>query len=268
MFEVFTFFCSHQNMTCSRRRENLYSSLYLPALGLGSLVGRLEGRRFVWAVPVAMALLGIAEQNRHLAYPLLHRDLTPPRVYAEIAKVGGGLIELPIGVSKISIAYQPVHGQPVFGGMGESASVLWPPGFNRRMSNTFIQFLRSMTRDPQQPTPYQKTAITTFKAEGFRFVVMDRQLLESTLHRRRWGANATVEERQNAAFIAQDMMIRHLGEPWAVEGRLVVWDLVGDADSPAGLEPTAEKLSARSWEAEEMPEYERHLRELGRLVDP
>jgi hypothetical protein len=235
------------------------------SLGLGSLVGRLSGWRWVWLLPGALAMLTIVEQHRHLAYPLLHRDLTPPRVYAEIGRVGGALLEVPVGVSKVSIAFQPVHGQPVFGGMGENAMVLWPPGFNRRMSNTFIQFLRSMTRDPQQPTPFRKTDITTFKAEGFRWVVMDRQLVESQLRQRQWAQRVSLEEVEQGAFIAQRMMVSQLGEPWAVEGRLVVWDLVGGLESPQGLAPTEATLWEKTWEPEEMPAYERHLRDLGRL---
>lgn len=237
------------------------------ALGLGTLVSRVRSWRWVWVVPVVLVLTTMVEQNRHLAYPLLHRDLTPPSVYTAISEVGGALIELPVGISKVAIAHQPVHGQPVFGGMGENAVVLWPPGFNRRMSNTFIQFLRSMTRDPQSPTPFRREHITTFKAEGFRWVVMDRRLVESQLRDRPWAERAAPPEVARAAFIAQESMIAVLGQPWAVEGALVVWDLEGGLESPQGLAPTEEKLWEKTWDPEQMPGYEQHLREIGRLRD-
>jgi len=238
------------------------------SLGLGALVARFKDWRYVGALPVMLVLLTIAEQNRHLAYPLMHRDLTPPQVYTEIGKAGGALFEVPLGVSKVAIAYQPVHGQPVFGGMGENAIVLWPPGFNRRMGNTFVQFLRSMTRDPQSPTPFRKESITTFKAEGFRWVVMDRQLVEAQLRQRRWAERVSPAELERAPFIAQETMIDVLGQPWAVDGKLVVWDLEGGLEAPEALRPTEARLWERTWEPEEMPAYEKHLRELGRLKEP
>ena len=41
------------------------------------------------------------EQGRNLAYPLLHRDFDPPEVYEWIGESGGGLIELPMRMSRI-----------------------------------------------------------------------------------------------------------------------------------------------------------------------
>ncbi|MEL6349168.1 MAG: hypothetical protein AAFV53_39050 [Myxococcota bacterium] len=234
------------------------------ALGWGTIIHRLKEKRWVWVLPAVLALTTMVEQSRHLAYPLMHRDLTPPQVYDEIGARGGALIEAPFGISRISIAYQPVHGQPVFGGMGENAPVLWPDGFRRRQNSTFILFLKSLLRDPESPAEFRPGSLTTLKAEGFRWVVLDRQLMDSEF-RRRWKGSADADALQRAVFVAQDAMIARMGEPWAVEGSLVVWDLKVEDQAPEGLRPTAESLRTRTWDPEEMPAYEEHLRDIGRL---
>ena len=238
------------------------------SLGLGLLIQRLSAWRWVWTLPVGLVLLTMAEQSREYAFPLLHRDLTPPKVYQEIGRVGGALLEAPLGLSRISIAHQPVHGQPVFGGMGENASVLWPPGFQRRQANGFVQFLRSLSRDPREPVSYREGHLTNFKAEGFRWVVLDRQLMDAEI-RRRWQGKAEYPALdEEGAFLAQDAITAHLGPPWAVDGPLVVWDLKGGLPSPEGLAPTPENLTQRTWPWEDGPEYEREAARAGRAEDP
>lgn len=238
------------------------------AIGIGTLIKRLEGWRYAAAIPVVLVLLTMAEQHRHLAYPLIHRDLTPPQVYYEIGRYGGALIEAPVGISRTSIAFQPVHGQPTFGGMGENASVLWPSSYRRRLGNTFIQFLKYITRDPEHPRNYREGHLTNLKAEGFRWVVLDRQLVDAEIGRWSYGKTAQPAKVESAPFDAQDVIIAKLGEPWAVEGPLVVWDLLDEAPTPEGLAPTEENLTTRSWDPETMPEYERHLRDIGRMPSP
>ena len=233
------------------------------AIGIGTLIRRVEHHRLAVALPLLLTAVTLVEQNEHLTYPLLSRDLTPPAVYSHIGQLGGALIEAPLGVSRSSIAYQPVHGQPTFGGMGESASVLWPDGYRRRLGNTFIQYVKYITRDPVNPRPYKDNHLATLKAEGYRWLILDRRLVDSEGARRSRESDSTTPT--DLPFKTTAAIIDDLGLPWAVDGELVVWDLVGDSPTPIGLEPTDENLTVRTWEPETMPEYESHLREMGRL---
>ncbi len=232
------------------------------SLSSGLLLTRL-GRA---ALPVGLALLALAgaEQHRNLAYPLLHRDLTPPSVYRWLGEQGGGLIELPQGMARISIAWQPVHGQPTFGGMGENARVLWPEGYHRRLSGSFIRFLKTVTRDPERaraPRPGQQALL---EAEGFRWVVMNRHLVDSQAHAHP-PPRLSAAAQNSLVFRAQAAISAQLGAPTAVEGPRVVWDLRGTAIAPPDLAPTAEGLAVRTWPTHDMPAYEAHLRERGRI---
>lgn len=245
------------------------------ALGIGGVVSRLEGvrARRVPVVPAGLlplVLLGahLAEQHRHLAFPLLHRDFTPPVVYEVIGEAQGGLIELPIGLARSSIAWQTVHGQPTFGGMAENAPVFWPIGFKRRLRNTLVRRFRQATRDPSGARMHKARDRERLEGEGFRWVVLDRQLVDSDIHRWPWSRTATPAEVDQAPFLAQARVTEALGPPVMVDGPLVVWDLEGTFDPPPGLRPTDANLSTRDWDREDMPEYERHLREIGRLPGP
>jgi hypothetical protein len=237
------------------------------SLGIGTVVARAThgpARRAPWAVVMGLLALNLAEQHRHLAWPLLHRDLTPPAVYTWIGDEGGALIELPVGLARISIAWQAVHEQPTFGGMAENASIFWPEGYRRRLQNTFIRALRQVTRDPSEPLSFNGNERRALQAEGFRWVVLDRHLMDSDLHRWAYGGRGQ-GDREGAPFLAQQRIIDALGPPVAVDGALVVWDLSGAGEAPVALQPTEAGLTTRSWPTDDMPAYEAHLRELGRI---
>jgi hypothetical protein len=245
------------------------------ALGMGAVVSRVELLRARWvpvvpalALPLLLVGTNLAEQHRHLAFPLLHRDLTPPAVYGVIAEEQGALIEMPIGLARISIAWQPVHGQPTFGGMAENAPVFWPPGYKQRFKNTLVKRLRQATRDPTDIREHRERDRSRLEAEGFRWVVLDRQLVDSDVHRWPWSRDASAAQVDQAPFLAQARVEEALGPPTMVEGALVVWDLRGELTPPAALRPTPGNLTERSWAREDMPAYERHLREIGRLPGP
>lgn len=247
-----------------------YRLLVMVFLGLSLLLGTLVARanrgalsRWPWALPLALCALNLAEQHRHLAWPLLHREFVPPAVYTHIGEQGGGLIELPVGLARISIAWQAVHEQPTFGGMAENASIFWPEGYRRRLKNSFIKSLKFVTRKPDNPLSYNENERQALVAEGFRWVVLDRHLMDSDLHR--WAYGGRDDERAAAPFLAQQQIIDALGPPVAVDGPLVVWDLKGGSAFPPALQPTPETLNTRSWPMDDMPAYEAHLRELGRF---
>ncbi|RME22688.1 MAG: hypothetical protein D6798_15220 [Deltaproteobacteria bacterium] len=241
---------------------------------LGQLVDRLDALcRKRWprmpaaVLPAIFIGLGLWEQHRVLAFPLIHRDLTPPRTYEVIGELGGGLIELPMGLARVSIAWQPVHQQPTFGGMGENAPVFHPPGYRRRLANPFIVYLRRVTRDPETAGDFPDRAMQALVDEGFRWVVLDRQLVDSEFHK--WSPSRRLPDSllERAPFLVQDAISARLGPPAMVEGRLVTWDLVGGAEIPDDLRPTPASLYTRTWPQEEMPEYELWLRARGRIVD-
>ncbi|MEC7947741.1 MAG: hypothetical protein VX265_09255 [Myxococcota bacterium] len=245
------------------------------ALGIGGVVARLDrirARRFpvvpAACLPLLLLATHLAEQHRHLAFPLLHRELTAPSVYAVMGEAQGGLIELPIGLARTSIAWQVVHGQPTFGGMAENAPVFWPAGFKRRLRNTLVRRFRQATREPSAVRTHKERDRIRLEAEGFRWVVLDRQLVDGDIHRWPWSRSATPEEVEQAPFLAQARVTEALGSPVMVEGPLVVWDLQGTFEPPPGLRPTDSNLSTRNWDREDIPEYEQHLREIGRLPGP
>ena len=247
-----------------------YRLLVMVFLGASLLLGTVVSRanatrlgRWPWALPLALCALNLAEQHRHLAWPLLHREFVPPAVYEHIGEQGGGLIELPVGLARISIAWQAVHEQPTFGGMAENASIFWPEGYRKRLRNSFIRALKLVTRKPDQPLSYKETELRALQAEGYRWVVLDRHLMDSDLHR--WAYGGRDEERADAPFLAQAQITAALGPPVAVDGPLVVWDLVGGSPVPESLQPTDAGLTTRTWPLDDMPAYEAHLRELGRF---
>ena len=241
---------------------------------LGMLIDRLDTWRLARlprlpavVIPALLVVLGMVEQHRVLAFPLLSRDLTPPQVYQVIGQHGGGLIELPIGMARLSIAWQPVHGQPTFGGMAENAPVFHPPGFRQRLANSFILYLRRVTRDPDRGFDYDLEDLQALKDEGFRWVVLDRQLVDSEITRGSFSRRMPPQAVDRAPFYAQDNLSGHLGPPVMAEERLVVWDLVGGAVVPPELVPDADDLQVRSWPKKEMPEYEALMRARGRIRD-
>ena len=245
------------------------------SLGLGTLLVQVEAwaarlQRPPGVIPMLMVLATMVEQSENLAFPLMHRDFTPPQVYTWIREHEGGLIELPIGLSRISVAWQVVHRQPTWGGMGENAKVLWPPGFEKRQKNSLIRYLKAVTRDPINAETMNVNDIDriSLQREGFRWVVLDRQLVDSEARR---AEEMLGKERVNSdtlVFRSTDALVKRLGQPAAADGALLVWDLEGGADAPPALRVDAADLNTRSWPTDDMPEYEKHLRELGRIEGP
>ncbi|HCH66758.1 MAG TPA: hypothetical protein DFR83_28405, partial [Deltaproteobacteria bacterium] len=250
--------------------------------GCGALQ-RLEARSEAWAGRAGgLALLVLVgagfEQHRNLALPLVSRDLSPPPVMRILGTLGGGLIELPVGLARVSIAWQPVHAQPTFGGMAENARLFWPEGFDTRLTNRFIRYLKSATIDPAKERNFRPVDLLRFRAEGFRWVVLDRHLVDANLHNTPMWRALGEDGRLDAPFVVQRYLIDELGPPAAVDGALVVWDLAGwsadglDVRPPdpmfAEYAPTAENLRTRTWPLHDMPAYERTMRERGRIPAP
>jgi len=239
-------------------------------LCFGQLIDRLRA----WqptrpALPaVALALwagwTGL-EQHSWSVYPFVARDLSVPETFRWIGEEEGALLHLPFGITQPSVVWQTVHEQPLFGGMGENASLLWPEGFEGRLRNSFVRALISVARDPTEIRVYNKGQRARLEGEGFRWVVLHRDLVEADIYKWAYGRDLPEDQRGEAGMEVTRAMIELLGPPTAAEGPVVTWDLRGEATPPPGLEPTEAALYTRSWERPPMPEYEARLREKGRL---
>ncbi|MCB9791907.1 MAG: hypothetical protein H6741_04195 [Alphaproteobacteria bacterium] len=240
------------------------------SLGLGQLVQRAQDLKpqRAWLAPLLIALWApwtALEQHAYRVYPFVARDLSVPETFRWIAEEKGALIHMPFGITQPSIVWQTVHGQPLFGGMGENASLLWPEGFENRLRNSFVKALISAARDPREVRPYNTGQRERMQAEGFRWVVLHRDLVEADIYKWAYGRTLPEEERDQAGLEVTRAMVELLGPPTAVEGAIVTWDLTGQAIAPPALAPTEEALYTRSWERPPMPDYEKTLREKGRL---
>ncbi len=210
-------------------------------------------RRWAWALPVLLAATTIVEQSQHQAYPLLHRQLEVPAVYTEIGRRGGAVIELPIGMARETIIWQTVHGQPTLGGMGENATVFWPEGFRKRLMNPFLRFSRYVLRNPKRRVGYRPSDIKELTDAGFRWMVLDRMLVDSQEVGR--AERRGLIPRDGLSLEVTLAMVDVIGTPVAVDGPLVVWDLLGGEVWPEPLTPTDLMLTTRIWERDEEEEH-------------
>ena len=178
-------------------------------------------------------------------------------------------MHLPFGITQPAIVWQTLHHKPVFGGMGENAKLLWPAGYKDRMKSSMVKALIAAARDPEEPIPDVKAVHRErFLQDGFRWVILHRDLAESDS--RNWGQHRrlSVEDVQQVGIQATRRLVKLLGEPVAVEGVLVMWDLRGGSVAPEALRPDDTRLYTRTWVSERPPVYEQVLRETGRMESP
>ena len=256
------------------------SVAFVPAsLAIGFLWKSAEERWKPTAPRLLLALLLIpavnaVEQGRYRLYPFVTRDMTPPEAVHWIAEEEGAILHLPFGITQPSIVWQTLHHQPLYGGMGENASLLWPEGFHMRLRNSFVRAVVAAVRNPWatrqsyevdgEDYEYNPVQRRILQEEGFRWVVLHRDLAESDMVRWRIkGAPRTVEEVDEARLAR---LVGMLGPIQGVEGPLVIWDLLEEAEVPHALRPTPEKIADRAW-ANRPPAnpLEDALRERGRL---
>jgi hypothetical protein len=229
------------------------------AIGIGTGVQALSGRegpwrRLVWILPLLLAAITLAEQSRTGAFPLVHRPLEVPGIYQEIGKRTGAVIELPIGMARETIVWQTVHKQPTFGGMGENAAVFWPDGFKQRLMSPFLRFCRYVLRKPKRRVGYRPQDLDALTDEGFRWLVLDRRLVDSQEVGR--AERRGQVPREDISLEVTAAMVDVIGLPVAVEKELVVWDLLGGDVWPEPFTPTAPMLTTRIWEREAPPKHE------------
>jgi hypothetical protein len=233
-------------------------------VGLGLVVSDViehgwKGRR--WAVPLMMLPLALIEPASLGGFPIKAQVWAPPAVYGEIAKLRGGLIELPMEVSRASLMAQPVHQQPLFGGMGETAPVFWPEGFRHQIGNHFIRALRTAARTQDPLGSFSPADRERIQDQGFRWVVLDRHTLMRVLDESVWW-RAHPSDRPSAGAWAVLRLSAILGPPVAADGALVVWDLEGGTAFLDPLSPTQERIDGREWAGPSWTAYESEIERL------
>jgi hypothetical protein len=239
-------------------------------LGVAGITQRFRfSPRLAGLLAVSVITINLAEQNRWMTWPFVHRNVQLPAVFEIVAEHGGGVIHLPLGVNQPAIIWQTQHGQPVFGGMGENARALWPEGFDARLKLPFMRYLARAVDHPERATlTKRERGRTQLVEEGFRWVVLHRDLVESVqFQRSRMAQGAGI--RSDLGVAATRALVDGLGDPVAVEGALVLWQLTPGSGQkiqvPTGLAPSPERLYQKSWTGERPPAYEDVLRSRGRL---
>jgi hypothetical protein len=227
------------------------------SLALGALLvqwqARKRGGSALWIA--AFLGIGLGEQARDGHFPLASMDMAPPPTVRWLADEEGALIHLPFGVYGEQVAWMAVHEHAMFGGMAENAPLLWPEGFRERLKNRFVQRLVHAVRGPfldegergGAPAGDARAHREALSAEGFRWVVLDRELagLEVARTRRR-----LEKEDKDPVQVAQEQvagLVDLLGPPSAVDGALVTWHLHGVVQAPGALAATEERLADTAW---------------------
>ncbi len=224
-----------------------------------AIAATLPARRLrVWAV--VLAAVGLAEQTRNAAYPFTWHDLRAPQLLVEAGKQGGALIFLPFRIQHDGLVWQTFFDMPTFGGMGESAPVLWPREFKRQLSTPFAQALR-LASTGQEPLPtLPPGSLQPLTSRGFRWVALRRDLVhieQMHLH--------SIPDPE----IAVTRVSSILGAPVGVDGPVVLWDLAAERwAAPEPWTPTPERLSDEGWTPSAAPEWSTRLSEQGRSGRP
>lgn len=202
-----------------------------------------------------LVLVGLAGQARYDTWPANWKDVRSPGMLLEIAREPRrGLIFVPLRIQHEGLLWQTAFDLPTFGGMGESAPAMWPPDWRRRLDNPLIRSLRTAAMGPGAgPAPEQ--ARKQLVDQGFRWVVLRRDLVEMELDRAGKGGKVADVERA-----VQGVMGR---APDGVDGALLLWDLEARWVAPPAWAPTPAHLAA-DWARPDSPAWERGLAEAGR----
>lgn len=217
------------------------------------LVAAALPARWVRASALSLAVLGLAEQARGKIFPFAWHDVRCPPLLEAVAREGGAIMFLPFRIQHEGIIWQTVFRRPTFGGMGESAPVLWPRGYKGQLS---IPAVRSLRTAVERPDPVRPGADTTPLVElGYRWVILRRDL-QAQEHGRLSQVPVPSEAVARVALVLST-------DPVATGGPLVAWDLAGRWTPPTDFVPTG--LEEDDWAFAAQPAWERGLSELGRL---
>lgn len=215
--------------------------------------------RRVRLMGVLLAGLGLAEQTHNATYPFNWHDVRCPKLLELVGKEGGALIFLPFRIQHDGLIWQTVFRLPTFGGMGESAPVLWPPQFKRQLSTPIAKALRLASTGTGPIPPLPPESLEPLTSRGFRWVVLRRDLIYiEAQHLRGIPAPA----------VAVDRLTSLLGPPTGADNGLVLWDLRELWSAPPEYAPTPERLSDTGWTPTLPPAWSTTLAEQGRVGAP
>jgi hypothetical protein len=236
-------------------------ALIAAILGISMLIDRIacsHPRKWHPIAAIALVLVTFGELSTHLLAPLNHQRLQIPGLYKELQRSPGALIELPIGFVRPSVMWQPLHGQPTFGGMGENLPMLQPKEQGLRLRQPLLRYLSRVTRKPSLVPKFDNEDKKRFVEQGFRYLSLDRSIVQGE-------ANVRGNSGAALALEVQKSLTAHFGEPWGVENEIIIWAL-----EKTDL-PSSEYIADRDhpnlfrWKPKTPSRYEAYLRSSGRL---
>jgi len=191
------------------------------SISAGILVNNYPLKRWYVGLVLFGVFIGLYEHTKLHTVPIQSREAIMPQVLNTIMEKKGGVIELPIGYVRPSIMWQTIHEQPTFGGMGENAQIFLPKKHERRLKNPFVKFLIKACFDNETTQKYSSHDLERIKKQGFRFVLLNREILEMELLLKEIDSG----ERSTLVFDVQRLFTINFGNPIAVSGPYILWDL-------------------------------------------
>ena len=197
---------------------------------LGAWIGSTRWPRSLLAGVVATTLAGTAASG---TWPFNTHDARAPTLLVDAAQHGGAMIFLPFRVQHDAVMWQTELGVPMLGGMGESASALWPRGYKDLLGNGFLRGLRAAVTPGATRVEPLSHARTTLERMGYRWVVLRPSIFQAEI-RRRAGAGEHLPTYGVATVAACEAVSGRIGTPpVGVDGDAVLWDLAGRYTAPA-----------------------------------
>ena len=219
-------------------------SILLAIIGIGLMLNQLKGK-WSWCT-LFIVFVHIVLQTQTYCVPLLHHSWIEPKVYSEMKREPGAIIELPIGFVRRSILWQSQHSLPTFGGMGENLPLLMPKEHRMRLKSSLFRYFQKVHSFPEKSLsiPPLQDALS----QGFRYVTLDMSVVNGDYQRRFPMAS---EKKKKYLMIRLHEI---LGKPSFIEGPLWVWDLEKRVQKPTIFEDESQQdLYSES-------DFERYLR--------
>lgn len=173
---------------------------------VGEAVDRLGRAGLVGVVGVGAALLAARPA------PLLATPVEVPAYVAAVAAAPGPVLDLPVPCGQLVIHLQPLHGQPMLGGMAEHIPGLVPDTVEARWVSPALA--------PLVDAGLGKPARAALSGDpGARWVVLHEDVFASPL------ARVCLRGAAVAPGAPRRELERLLGPPTLADGNAVAWDL-------------------------------------------
>ena len=223
--------------------------------------------RFRW-LPGMILTLSLAGQAFVAVWPLSWHAAASPPLLTSLRQEGGAVIFMPFKVSHDGLMWQTEFELPTFGGMGETAPAFWPADFRPRLSNGYIRALRGAVMVPARAVPFAPQERNAIANAGFRWVALRVSQLDMEVARAAERSGAPADKRRSRLEAVQ-MTSRVVGsEPVGLDGDVVLWDMQGTLQPPAGAAYSEARLAdAPGWSGK-LTALETRMLELGRVTEP